>query len=344
MIYIESIKFNKDQLYIIDQTLLPLEKKYISIDNIEIACEAIINLRIRGAPAIGVMAALSAYVEIQRLFRINRISNIADFKENLQIILNKLGKTRPTAVNLFYAIDRISREVLENHYLTFEEAINHLKKVAISIYEEDKELCNRIGENGAKLIFDGANILTHCNTGSLATAGRGTALGAIYTALEKGIKIHVYNTETRPLLQGARLTSFELAYANIPNTLITDNMVASLFANKKIDMVMVGADRIAKNGDTANKIGTYSIAILANYFNIPFYVLAPYTTIDKSIKTGSEIVIEQRKKEEVLRFLNCKSAPENIDVYNPAFDVTPSHLITAIITEQGIFRYPYNFQ
>jgi len=344
MIYIESIKFDKDQLYIIDQTLLPLEKKYIPIDNIETACEAIVNLRIRGAPAIGVMAALSAYVEIQRLYRDSQIPNIVDFKENLKIILNKLGKTRPTAVNLFYAIDRISREVLENHYLSVEEAIHHLKRVAISIYEEDKELCNRIGENGAKLIFNGANILTHCNTGSLATAGRGTALGAIYTAVEKGIKVHVYNTETRPLLQGARLTSFELAYANIPNTLITDNMVSSLFANKKIDMVMVGADRIAKNGDTANKIGTFSIAILANYFNIPFYVLAPYTTIDKTIQSGREIIIEKRKKEEVIQFQNCKTAPENIDVYNPAFDVTPSNLITAIITEEGIYRYPYNFE
>ncbi len=344
MIYIESIKFDQDQLFIIDQTLLPQEKKYIVIDNIETACEAIVNLRIRGAPAIGVMAALSAYIETKRLYRINQISNIADFKEYLQNILNKLGRTRPTAVNLFYAIDRISREVLENHYLSIEDAIHHLKNVAVSIYEEDKDLCNRIGENGVKLIFDGANILTHCNTGSLATAGRGTALGAIYTAVEKGIKVHVYNTETRPLLQGARLTSFELAYANIPNTLITDNMVASLFANKKIDMVMVGADRIAKNGDTANKIGTFSIAILANYFNIPFYVLAPSTTIDKSINTGHEIVIEQRKKEEVLRFLDCKSAPENVDVYNPAFDVTPSRLITAIVTEEGIFRYPYSFE
>lgn len=343
MIYIESIKFEDDQLKILDQTLLPESCKYILIDDLEKACEAIINLRVRGAPAIGVMAAFSVYIEIKRLYKKGKISTIESFKEYLKNILQIISKTRPTAVNLFYALDRIEKEILNKTFLELDIAIESLKNLSLEIFEEDKNLCDRIGENGEKLIFDGANILTHCNTGSLATSGRGTALGAIYTAYEKGKKIHVYNTETRPLLQGSRLTSFELNYAGIPNTLITDNMVASLFKNKAIDMVMVGADRITKNGDTANKIGTYSIAILANYFNIPFYVLAPSTSIDRNLNHGDEIIIEERNPEEVKKLRNCRIAPQDVNVYNPAFDVTPSRLITAIITEKGIFRFPYNF-
>jgi methylthioribose-1-phosphate isomerase len=343
MIYIESIKFEDDQLKILDQTLLPESCKYILINDLEKACEAIINLRVRGAPAIGVMAAFSVYIEIKRLYKKGKISNIESFKEYLKNILQIISKTRPTAVNLFYALDRIEKEILNKTFLELDIAIESLKNLSLEIFEEDKNLCDRIGENGEKLIFDGANILTHCNTGSLATSGRGTALGAIYTAYEKGKKIHVYNTETRPLLQGSRLTSFELNYAGIPNTLITDNMVASLFKNKAIDMVMVGADRITKNGDTANKIGTYSIAILANYFNIPFYVLAPSTSIDRNLNHGDEIIIEERNPEEVKQLRNCRIAPQDVNVYNPAFDVTPSRLITAIITEKGIFRFPYNF-
>lgn len=343
MIYIESIKFEDDQLKILDQTLLPESCKYILIDDLEKACEAIINLRVRGAPAIGVMAAFSVYIEIKRLYKKGKISTIESFKEYLKNILQIISKTRPTAVNLFYALDRIEKEILNKTFLELDIAIESLKNLSLEIFEEDKNLCDRIGENGEKLIFDGANILTHCNTGSLATSGRGTALGAIYTAYEKGKKIHVYNTETRPLLQGSRLTSFELNYAGIPNTLITDNMVASLFKNKAIDMVMVGADRITKNGDTANKIGTYSIAILANYFNIPFYVLAPSTSIDRNLNHGDEIIIEERNPEEVKQLRNCRIAPQDVNVYNPAFDVTPSRLITAIITEKGIFRFPYNF-
>jgi methylthioribose-1-phosphate isomerase len=343
MIYIESIKFEDDQLKILDQTLLPESCKYILIDDLEKACEAIINLRVRGAPAIGVMAAFSVYIEIKRLYKKGKISNIESFKEYLKNILQIISKTRPTAVNLFYALNRIEKEILNKTFLELDIAIESLKNLSLEIFEKDKNLCDRIGENGEKLIFDGANILTHCNTGSLATSGRGTALGAIYTAYEKGKKIHVYNTETRPLLQGSRLTSFELNYAGIPNTLITDNMVASLFKNKAIDMVMVGADRITKNGDTANKIGTYSIAILANYFNIPFYVLAPSTSIDRNLNHGDEIIIEERNPEEVKQLRNCRIAPQDVKVYNPAFDVTPSRLITSIITEKGIFRFPYNF-
>lgn len=344
MAYLQSIIFSNDELKILDQTLLPEEEKYIQINDIEVACDAIKKLKVRGAPAIGVMAALSVYIELNRLVKINQIQNINEFYKNLYISIEKIGATRPTAVNLFFALEKIKNEFSQrNDILNLTEALGKLKQVAMDIYSEDKNLCDLIGKNGEQLIFDGANILTHCNTGALATAGRGTALGAIYTAVENGKKIHVYNTETRPLLQGSRLTSFELSYANIPNTLITDNMVASLFLNKKIDMVMVGADRITKYGDTANKIGTFSIAIIANYFNIPFYVLAPYTTIDNSILYGDEIKIEERNEDEVINFKNCKSAPNNIKVYNPAFDVTPSKLITAIITDKGIFRYPYNF-
>ncbi len=344
MAYLQSIIFSDDELKILDQTLLPEEEKYIQINDIEVACDAIKKLKVRGAPAIGVMAALSVYIELNRLVKINQIQNINEFYKNLYISIEKISSTRPTAVNLFFALEKIKNVFSQrNDILNLTEALATLKKVAMDIYNEDQKLCDLIGKNGEQLIFDGANILTHCNTGALATAGRGTALGAIYTAVENGKKIHVYNTETRPLLQGSRLTSYELSYAKIPNTLITDNMVASLFLNKKIDMVMVGADRITKYGDTANKIGTFSIAIIANYFNIPFYVLAPYTTIDTSILYGNEIKIEERNEKEVINFRNCKSAPNNVEVYNPAFDVTPSKLITAIITDKGIFRYPYNF-
>lgn len=343
--FIKSIIFDEDKLKIIDQTLLPDEERYITINDLEEASQAIKQLKIRGAPAIGVMAALSIYIELNRLEKIKKIQTIEQFYTNLNIAIHKLESTRPTAKNLFYALEKIknffSTNKIEN--LSIQEALDKLKQLALEIYKEDQQLCDSIAKNGEKLIFDGAKILTHCNTGSLATAGRGTALGAIYLAVENGKNVHVYNTETRPLLQGSRLTSYELSYAKIPNTLITDSMVASLFLNKKIDMVMVGADRITKYGDTANKIGTLSIAIIANYFNIPFYVLAPYTTIDTSIHYGDEIPIEERHQNEVIYFKNCRSAPNNIEVYNPAFDVTPSRLITAIITEKGIFRYPYNF-
>lgn len=344
MIFIPSIKFEEEQLKILDQTLLPSEKKYISITNLEEGCEAIVNLRIRGAPAIGVMAALTIYIEMRRLYDNKIVNDFSDFKKYLEISLNKISKTRPTAVNLFYSIQRITEEFQNKDFPKIEEGLDFLKKIAFSIWQEDKELCDKISKNAQALIFDGAKILTHCNTGSLATSGRGTALGAIYTAAELGKKVFVYNTETRPLLQGSRLTSFELSEAKIPNTLITDNMVASLIQNQQIDMIMVGADRIAKNGDTANKIGTLSIAIIAKYFNVPFYVLAPSTTIDFSLESGTQIPIEERDPKEVKQFLNCKSTIAEVNVYNPAFDVTPANLISAIITEKGVFRFPYQLE
>ncbi|MFN3605462.1 MAG: S-methyl-5-thioribose-1-phosphate isomerase [Leptonema sp. (in: bacteria)] len=343
MIYTPSILFENEELKILDQTLLPLKKKYITIHNLQDGCEAIVNLRIRGAPAIGVMAALTIYIEMKRLLKENFIKDVSDFLKNLEISLEKIGNTRPTAYNLFYTIKKIKNAFLDLEYKDPQVALQQLKQVALNLWEEDKKLCEEISQNAQSLIFDGSKILTHCNTGSLATSGKGTALGAIYTAWEQGKKIYVYNTETRPLLQGSRITSFELSEAKIPNTLITDSMVASLFQNHQIDCVMVGADRIAVNGDTANKIGTFSIAIIAKYFNIPFFVLAPSSTIDVSLKSGDEILIEQRKDIEVKQFLDCISTVENVNVYNPAFDVTPANLITAIITEKGIFRYPYNF-
>lgn len=344
MIFIPSIKFEDNQLKILDQTLLPNEKKYISISNLEEGCEAIINLRIRGAPAIGVMAALTIYIEMKRLFDNKILNHYSDFKKYLEISLNKIAKTRPTAVNLFYSIQRITEEFRNKDFAKIEEGLEFLKKIVFSIWEEDKELCEKISKNAQTIIFDGAKILTHCNTGSLATSGKGTALGAIYTAVELGKKVFVYNTETRPLLQGSRLTSFELVEAKIPCTLITDNMVASLIQNRQIDIILVGADRIAKNGDTANKIGTLAIAIIAKYFNVPFYVLAPSTTIDFSLNNGTQIPIEERDPKEVKQFLNCKSTVAEVDAYNPAFDVTPANLITAIITEKGVFRFPYHFE
>lgn len=341
---IPSIIFENEELKILDQTLLPIEKKYITIKNLEEGCEAINHLRIRGAPAIGVMSALTIFIEMKRLVQEKILHSKEDFFNHLEISLEKIGKTRPTAVNLFYSIETIRREFKENHFDNSEKALQHLKGIAIRIWKEDQKLCEQISQNAQSLIFDGARILTHCNTGSLATSGKGTALGAIYKATEQGKRIFVFNTETRPLLQGSRLTSFELTEAKIPCTLITDSMVASVIQNHKIDMILVGADRIAKNGDTANKIGTLSIAIIAKYYNIPFYVLAPSTTIDLSIEDGSQIPIEERKESEVKQFLHCISTIKEVKAYNPAFDITPFRLITAIITEKGIFRYPFQLE
>ncbi len=343
MNYLKSLIFEDDKLTILDQTLLPSEIKYIEIKNLEEGCDAIKKLKVRGAPAIGVMAGFLLFIEIKRLYQNQYFRSIKNFLEKTREISNIIKTTRPTAVNLFTILDRIIHQMNQFSGFSIEEYLEYLKKIVNEIYKEDIELCEKIGEYGSQLIFDGAVILTHCNTGSLATAGIGTAVGAIYKAHFSGKKIKVYNTETRPLLQGSRLTSFELLSADIPSTLITDNMVGMLLSQNKVDIVMVGADRITRNGDVANKIGTLSIAIIAKYYSVPFYVLAPSTTLDLNLSDGSQIIIEQRESEEVKKFLNCISAPTAVDVYNPAFDITPSHLITAIITEKGIFRYPYNF-
>lgn len=333
----KSIEWCGSSLRFIDQTKLPSEEVYIiSTDYREIA-EAIRKMKIRGAPAIGIAAAYAIALAI--------LHCVSDNMSNLQKIFDTayqtLASTRPTARNLFWSLERM-RNVF-NGISSVGEAKQRLVQEACKIHEEDIITCRMIGEYGVSLVPSPANILTHCNTGALATGGEGTALSIIAKAHREGKSIHVFVDETRPLLQGARLTMWELKYLNIDATLITDNMSAVLMKQNKIDLIIVGADRIASNGDTANKIGTYNLAVLAQYHKIPFYVAAPTSTIDSSIKSGEMIPIEERNKSEILEIAGVNIAPKNSKAYAPAFDVTPNNLITAIITENGIYKPPYNF-
>ena len=333
---VESIKWDRGKIKLIDQTLLPNKFKYIYCDTIEGIWEAIKNLRVRGAPAIGIAGALGVILGVQN----SRAKDYPELKKQLEHVISYLASSRPTAVNLFWALDRM-RVCCEKHKeLSISEIKSKLLNEAQKIIDEDKNVCRNIGKNGAKLIKNGDVILTHCNAGGLATADYGTALGVIFYAAEQGKKIRVYADETRPLLQGARLTTWELMQAGIDVTLICDNMAGSLMKQGKIDCVIVGADRIASNGDTANKIGTYSLAVLAKAHSIPFYVAAPISTFDMKIKSGEQIPIEQRAPEEVTNLCGKRIAPKDVNVYNPAFDITPARLISAIITECGIIKKP----
>ena len=309
-----SIRHGNGCLELLDQELLPHREEWVAVNSPEQMITCIKALKVRGAPLIGVAAALclGKYAE-----------QGATQEQFIQAAFN-LKQSRPTAVNLMESVDRLLK-------LTDPYQVESIVAKAQEIFDEDVELCKKIGRHGAALIADGDGILTHCNTGGLATAGRGTALGIIQTAHEQGKKIHVFVDETRPLLQGARLTTWELEKLSIPHTLICDNMAAALMTSGKIDKVLVGADRIAHNGDFANKIGTYGLAVNARYHKIPFYVAAPYTTIDQSCSTGSEIPIEQRAAQEVRR----QWAPEQCQVDNPAFDITPHELVNAWILDQG---------
>lgn len=334
---IKHIKWNGEYLEILDQTRLPQEMIHIRLNTPGEVAEAIKNLRIRGAPAIGIAAAYGLVLGIKN----SSSSSYSELESEIGRIADLLADARPTAVNLVWALGRIKRR-LEGHsgkdIPTIKKA---LEEEAVNIHDDDKVRCQRIGEHGAGLIKNGNTILTHCNAGSLATGGIGTALGIIYTAHKQGKRIGVIATETRPLLQGARLTTYELREAGIKTTLICDTMIGAVMKEGRLNLCIVGADRIAANGDTANKIGTYQIAIMAKYHNIPFYVAAPISTIDLSLKDGSLIPIEERASEEVVCGFGRRIAPEEIEVYNPAFDVTPAKLISAIITENGITRPPY---
>ena len=329
---LNAIAWSDNKLIIIDQTRLPGKLEKIKLQTLEEIEEAIRKLKVRGAPAIGIAAAYGAYVAISGL----HYTDLDDFRLKSINVIERLNATRPTAVNLSWALKQI-REIIDTGFDP-EKIKEGILKLAIDIHEDDRQRCHMLGEYGSQLIPSGSKILTHCNTGILATGGKGTALSGIYTAWEKHRNIRVYADETRPLLQGSRLTAWELMENNVPVTLIADNMAAWLMQNKKIDLVIVGADRIAANGDAANKIGTYSVAVIAKYHDIPFYVAAPLSTFDLSIQSGKDIVIEERDPEEVRRFGKSYSAPENVDVYNPAFDVTPAELITAIVTEKGIIK------
>jgi methylthioribose-1-phosphate isomerase len=328
------------KLRLIDQTVLPETLVYVETDDGQEIFDCIKRLVVRGAPAIGCAAALGLAAVSQH----SKAGNSSDFLCELRKTADYLSSSRPTAVNLSWALKRVVLSV-EKSISCGLECVNKLKESllseALEIVREDIEMCKAIGQHGVALIRDGAGILTHCNAGALATADYGTALSPIYAAYEKGLKIKVYSDETRPLLQGSRLTAWELKRAGVDVTTICDNMAAQVMREGKIDLIIVGADRIAANGDTANKIGTYGVAILAKYHKIPFYIAAPYSTVDITMNDGSKIPIEERDGDEIRRGFGRLTAPPDVSTYNPAFDVTTHELITGIITERGIIRKPF---
>ncbi len=321
---------------LLDQTRLPAEVVYIDCNELEQMWEAIRTLRVRGAPAIGIAAAMGVVLGIRRSRATTRAAFIADLKK----VTKRLGESRPTAVNLFWALRRMGETALRHREMSVPQLKQTLLDEAVTILEEDRATCRAIGENGARLFKDGATVLTHCNAGALATGGCGTALAAIYAAHAHGKTIRVFAKETRPLLQGARLTTWELSQAGIDVTLICDSSVAHVMREKHIDAVIVGADRIAANGDVANKIGTYTVAICAKELGVPFYVAAPVSSFDPKLSHGGLIPIEERAGSEVECFLESRAAPAGIRILNPAFDVTPASYVSAIITERGIIERP----
>jgi len=332
---LKTIEWKNNCIKIIDQTLLPGRLKYLYIRDLRTLWRAIKELKVRGAPALGAAAALGVYLGIKDVPQ----SNFSSFSQELDRVIRYLGSSRPTARNLFWGLERMEKAAQQNSRLNITELKKVLFSEAQKIIQEDMSACRLIGANGAELIKNGDNILTVCNAGILATIDYGTALGVLYRAKGDGKKIKVYACETRPLLQGARLTCWELKRKGIDVTLICDNMAAALMKLGRIDKVIAGADRICANGDTANKIGTYSLAVLCRHHKIPFYIAAPFSTFDLTINTGKDIVIEQRPPEEVTGlFFKKPAAPKGIKVFNPAFDVTPADLISAIITERGIIR------
>lgn len=331
---VETISWKKGKIRYIDQTLLPHKVKFVDCCDIKKLWTAIKRLEIRGAPAIGIAGALGVALIAAR----SKSKTSLGLLKEVCRAAKYLASSRPTAVNLFWALTRMVRLANLNASLPVRDLRSLLVKEALEIIEEDKRSCRAMARHGARLIRSGDCILTHCNAGGLATADYGTALGVLFEAKKQGKRIKVYADETRPLLQGARLTAWELLNEGIDTTLICDNMAASLMAKGRIDKIFVGADRIASNGDAANKIGTYSLAVLAKYHKVPFYVVAPLSTFDFNIKTGEEIPIEERSADEVRSIMGKKIAPKNVKVYNPAFDVTPNRLITAIVTEKGIIK------
>lgn len=333
----KTIEWKDDRVVMIDQRLLPAKEVYNDYSSYIEVADAIREMVIRGAPAIGVAAAMGIALGAREI----ESDDIDQFSKKFDEICDLIGKTRPTAVNLFWAIERMKKVFEDCKGETIEAIKGILKQEALTICHEDIEINRRMGKNGAELIKDGSTILTHCNAGALATAGYGTALGVMRGAIESGKKIKVLADETRPFLQGARLTAWELAKDGIDVTVITDNMSGHLMKKGEIDAVVVGADRIAANGDAANKIGTYMVAVLAKRHSIPFYVAAPLSTIDMNMKNGDDIPIEERTPREVTHIQDRQITPDNVKIKNPAFDVTPNDLITAIITEAGVVKGNY---
>ncbi|MCX7804175.1 MAG: S-methyl-5-thioribose-1-phosphate isomerase [Planctomycetota bacterium] len=332
-----TMYFEDGRLFLLDQTRLPGETSYVACETPEEVIEAVRRLVVRGAPAIGCAGAHAVVLAAGRISAIDGASLISA----LRIAAEPIASARPTAANLRWAVDRMLRAVAGKEHLSPGGIRAILAAEAARIHAEDAEMCAAIGRNGAGLIRDGARVLTHCNAGALATGGSGTALAIVYEAVGRGKRVEVYADETRPLLQGARITAYELKAAGVPVTVLCDGAAASLMAASRVDLVLVGADRIAANGDAANKIGTLQLAIAARHYGVPFYVAAPASTFDLSLPDGGGIRIEHRPAEEVAVVAGRRVVPDGVSVYNPAFDVTPAELITAIITERGVLRPPY---
>lgn len=334
---IATIEWENGKVKIIDQTKLPHELVRTYCPDVKTLREAISSLKVRGAPALGIAGAFGVVLGIQN----SPTTDFPTFARELEEVIDYLGSSRPTAVNLFWALRKMGDCAEKNKDREIPQIKRALEEEALQIMEEDRIHSRQMAKKGASLLKDGDRVLTHCNAGALATADYGTALGVIYRAKEEGKKVTVYADETRPLLQGARLTTWELLQGGVEVTLICDNMAGDLMQRGKIDKVLVGADRVAANGDVANKIGTYTLAVLAKENEIPFYVVCPISSIDLQILSGNMIPIEERDSQEVTHFAGKRVAPNGVKVYNPAFDITPAHYITAIITERQIFRPPY---
>jgi methylthioribose-1-phosphate isomerase len=347
---LETITWTGHAARLLDQTRLPVETVYVEITEEKQMWDAIKRLVVRGAPAIGVAAAFGAYLGVRH----DDSDSLADFDAHLEQVCAYLATSRPTAVNLFWALDRMKRVSQETRKqgsrsedLMVQKIKQRLLAEALTMLEEDRAVCKKIGEYGLSLLSElktqnpGLSILTHCNAGALATVAYGTALAPIYLAHEHNIPIQVFADETRPLLQGSRITAYELREAGVPVTVICDNMAATVMHQGKVQAVIVGTDRVAANGDVANKIGTLNVAILARHYNLPFYVAAPTSSIDLSLATGADIPIEQRDSSEISNGLGRQTAPDDVQFYNPAFDITPAGLVTAIITERGVAKPPY---
>ena len=334
---VQTLKWQDDALVLIDQTRLPEELVYEACRDVETVAQAIEVLMVRGAPAIGLAAAYGVVIGAREAIDCEP----AEFRRRVEEAIDRLARTRPTAVNLFWALDQM-RALLNAHQDSDNQTTcDAFLATADRLFEEDRQICRQIGRNGAELLRDGGQVITHCNAGGLATADYGTALGVIYAAHETGKKVAVFADETRPLLQGSRLTAWELMQSGVDVKVICDNMAASVLRAEDIDCCIVGADRIARNGDVANKIGTYGLAILAREHDVPFYVAAPVSTLDISLASGEQIPIEERNPIEIRAGMGKSTAPDDVPVYNPAFDITPKELVTAIISEKGVAHPPF---
>ena len=340
MAVVEAVRWSAhgDAVDIIDQRRLPGELVRRELRSIDDVCDAIATLAVRGAPAIGIAGSMGLVVALREFANADR----AAFLDSVEKLSRRIGAVRPTAVNLPWAMKRMRRVAVSTPG-SARVVLGELDAEATRILDEDRAMCRRIGEHALALLPDSPRVLTHCNAGALATGGIGTALAPIYLAAEQGRVVHVFADETRPLLQGSRLTAWELSQAGIPVTVLADNMAASLLRSGAVDLVIVGADRIAANGDVANKIGTYALALAAKHHGVPFYVAAPWSTVDGATATGDDIEIEQRASDEVSTWRGTLMAPSEASVYNPAFDVTPAALITAIVTDRGVVRAPFDF-